>query len=139
LRFDDFLFQEDGHSDWVSCVRFSPNHSNPIIVSAGWDKVVKVIISLSILATFDHDFFMYPLYYLCSLRDLYVLFNSKWLYTTYAFVHRNFSSGVGINVLNNVGTAVFQLWSGYHRDMMIMFRHSNFNCFNKLVKILSNT
>jgi len=30
------------HSEWVSCVRFSPNQSNPIIVSAGWDKVVKV-------------------------------------------------------------------------------------------------
>merc|ERR1712012_673883 len=33
---------EDGHSDWVSCVRFSPNTQNPIIVSAGWDKMVKV-------------------------------------------------------------------------------------------------
>ena len=26
----------------VSCVRFSPNPANPVIVSAGWDKVVKV-------------------------------------------------------------------------------------------------
>lgn len=26
----------------VSCVRFSPNAMNPVIVSAGWDKVVKV-------------------------------------------------------------------------------------------------
>ena len=26
----------------VSCVRFSPNSSNPVIVSCGWDKVVKV-------------------------------------------------------------------------------------------------
>eukprot|EP00695_Tsukubamonas_globosa_P003818 TRINITY_DN84_c0_g1_i6.p1 TRINITY_DN84_c0_g1~~TRINITY_DN84_c0_g1_i6.p1 ORF type:complete len:343 (+),score=183.17 TRINITY_DN84_c0_g1_i6:62-1030(+) len=31
-----------GHSDWVSCVRFSPNAANPLIVSAGWDKLVKV-------------------------------------------------------------------------------------------------
>lgn len=30
------------HSDWVSCVRFSPNTENPIIVSASWDKLVKV-------------------------------------------------------------------------------------------------
>jgi guanine nucleotide-binding protein subunit beta-2-like 1 protein len=30
------------HTEWVSCVRFSPNQANPIIVSAGWDKVVKV-------------------------------------------------------------------------------------------------
>lgn len=33
---------QDGHSEWVSCVRFSPNPSTPIIVSAGWDKLVKV-------------------------------------------------------------------------------------------------
>ncbi len=26
----------------MSCVRFSPNSLNPIIVSAGWDKLVKV-------------------------------------------------------------------------------------------------
>jgi guanine nucleotide-binding protein subunit beta-2-like 1 protein len=30
------------HSDWVSCVRFSPNVQNPLVVSGGWDKVVKV-------------------------------------------------------------------------------------------------
>lgn len=37
-----YTIQDDGHTDWVSCVRFSPNHANPIIVSAGWDRVVKV-------------------------------------------------------------------------------------------------
>lgn len=37
-----YTIQEDGHSDWVSCVRFSPNTANPIIVSCGWDKTVKV-------------------------------------------------------------------------------------------------
>merc|ERR1712107_412921 len=37
-----YTIQEDGHQDWVSCVRFSPNNHNPIIVSAGWDKYVKV-------------------------------------------------------------------------------------------------
>lgn len=37
-----FDIKEDGHSEWVSCVRFSPNPSNPLIISAGWDKVVKV-------------------------------------------------------------------------------------------------
>ena len=26
----------------MSCVRFSPSNANPIIVSAGWDKTVKV-------------------------------------------------------------------------------------------------
>ncbi|CAO3647559.1 unnamed protein product [Mucor hiemalis] len=33
---------QDNHSDWVSCVRFSPNPADPLIVSAGWDKLVKV-------------------------------------------------------------------------------------------------
>jgi len=33
---------EEAHGDWVSCVQFSPQPLNPIIVSAGWDKVVKV-------------------------------------------------------------------------------------------------
>ena len=37
-----YTIQDEGHSDWVSCVRFSPNTANPIIVSAGWDKYVKV-------------------------------------------------------------------------------------------------
>lgn len=32
----------NGHTDWVSCVRFSPSNINPIIVSAGWDRMVKV-------------------------------------------------------------------------------------------------
>lgn len=30
----------EGHSEWVSCVRFSPAR-DPTIVSCGWDKVVK--------------------------------------------------------------------------------------------------
>jgi len=33
---------DEAHGDWVSCVRFSPNAENPVIVSAGWDKTVKV-------------------------------------------------------------------------------------------------
>jgi len=38
-----FLFNDtDAHSRWVSCVRFSPNNINPVIVSCGWDNVVKV-------------------------------------------------------------------------------------------------
>jgi len=32
----------DGHKEWVSCVRFSPNLNTPLIVSAGWDGLVKV-------------------------------------------------------------------------------------------------
>jgi WD40 repeat protein len=41
-----FNITEDGHSEWVSCVRFSPNPVIPVIVSAGWDKVVKVSLAL---------------------------------------------------------------------------------------------
>jgi guanine nucleotide-binding protein subunit beta-2-like 1 protein len=37
-----YTIKEDGHKEWVSCVRFSPNLNTPLIVSAGWDKVVKV-------------------------------------------------------------------------------------------------
>jgi len=37
-----YTIQEEGHREWVSCVRFSPNLAQPLIVSAGWDKVVKV-------------------------------------------------------------------------------------------------
>merc|ERR1712243_228185 len=37
-----YTIQEEAHNDWVSCVRFSPNNQNPIIVSCGWDKMVKV-------------------------------------------------------------------------------------------------
>jgi len=37
-----YTITEEGHKEWVSCVRFSPNLNTPLIVSAGWDKVVKV-------------------------------------------------------------------------------------------------
>jgi guanine nucleotide-binding protein subunit beta-2-like 1 protein len=37
-----YTITEEGHKEWVSCVRFSPNLQTPLIVSAGWDKVVKV-------------------------------------------------------------------------------------------------
>ncbi|KZV21730.1 guanine nucleotide-binding protein subunit beta-like protein [Dorcoceras hygrometricum] len=33
---------QDSHSDWVSCVRFSPNALQPMIVSGSWDKNVKI-------------------------------------------------------------------------------------------------
>src|SRR5438045_2250556 len=37
-----FTITDKGHSEWVSCVRFSPNPQNPVIVSSSWDKLVKV-------------------------------------------------------------------------------------------------
>ncbi|XP_037927643.1 guanine nucleotide-binding protein subunit beta-like protein [Teleopsis dalmanni] len=37
-----YTIDEDGHNDWISCVRFSPNLAHPLIVSAGWDRTVKV-------------------------------------------------------------------------------------------------
>jgi len=33
------IADQDAHQGWVSCVRFSPVNTNPIIVSGGWDKV----------------------------------------------------------------------------------------------------
>lgn len=41
LLFCSYYFIQ-GHTEWVSCVRFSPSPSAPVIVSAGWDKLVKV-------------------------------------------------------------------------------------------------
>lgn len=37
-----FTIVDEGHDGWVSCVRFSPSTSNPLIVSCGWDRLVKV-------------------------------------------------------------------------------------------------
>jgi guanine nucleotide-binding protein subunit beta-2-like 1 protein len=37
-----YTIQDEGHSEWVSCVRFSPSTTAPVIVSAGWDNLVKV-------------------------------------------------------------------------------------------------
>merc|ERR1712072_357083 len=37
-----FTIVEDGHTEWVSDVAFSPNTVNPLIVSCGWDRLVKV-------------------------------------------------------------------------------------------------
>lgn len=37
-----FTLDEGKHTDWVSCVRFSPCQDETLIVSCGWDKLVKV-------------------------------------------------------------------------------------------------
>lgn len=37
-----YTIKDQGHTEWVSCVRFSPRAEEPLIVSAGWDKTVKV-------------------------------------------------------------------------------------------------
>jgi guanine nucleotide-binding protein subunit beta-2-like 1 protein len=35
-------YSQEQHSNWVTCVRFSPNAEEPVVVSAGRDSVVKV-------------------------------------------------------------------------------------------------
>jgi len=37
-----YTIVDEGHTEWVSCVRFSPSATAPVIVSCGWDKLVKV-------------------------------------------------------------------------------------------------
>eukprot|EP00461_Guttulinopsis_vulgaris_P001409 UN01409 len=37
-----FQQRDNGHKDWVSAVRFSPSVEAPLLVSAGWDKLIKV-------------------------------------------------------------------------------------------------
>ena len=34
--------RDQGHSEWVSCVRFSPSIKDTLIVSCGWDKNIKI-------------------------------------------------------------------------------------------------
>lgn len=41
-KFFKILFKNECHTDWVSTVRFSPSNTNPVIVSAGWNRIVKV-------------------------------------------------------------------------------------------------
>lgn len=33
---------DDAHTEWVSCVRFSPNFHKLVLVSGSWDRTVKV-------------------------------------------------------------------------------------------------
>lgn len=37
-----YTIEKECHTEWVSCVRFSPNTTQSEIVSCGWDKLVKV-------------------------------------------------------------------------------------------------
>jgi guanine nucleotide-binding protein subunit beta-2-like 1 protein len=37
-----YTVQEDAHTDWVSCVRFSPETKNPVLATASWDGTIKV-------------------------------------------------------------------------------------------------
>jgi len=37
-----YTITDGGHTDWVSCVRFSPNQESPVFISGGWDREVKV-------------------------------------------------------------------------------------------------
>jgi guanine nucleotide-binding protein subunit beta-2-like 1 protein len=37
-----FTVDQDTHSDWVSCVRYFQDVKQPIIVSASWDRTIKV-------------------------------------------------------------------------------------------------
>jgi guanine nucleotide-binding protein subunit beta-2-like 1 protein len=34
--------QKSQHKDWVSCVRFTPASKEPLVISAGWDGLVKL-------------------------------------------------------------------------------------------------
>jgi len=37
-----YTIVDECHTEWVSCVKFSPSPTNAIIVSGGWDKLIKV-------------------------------------------------------------------------------------------------
>lgn len=49
-----------GHNDWVSAVRISPSGNNSSVISASWDKTVKVCFFFFlyfILIVFDHYYY----------------------------------------------------------------------------------
>eukprot|EP00350_Pseudokeronopsis_sp_OXSARD2_P012413 CAMPEP_0170540632 /NCGR_PEP_ID=MMETSP0211-20121228/602_1 /TAXON_ID=311385 /ORGANISM="Pseudokeronopsis sp., Strain OXSARD2" /LENGTH=335 /DNA_ID=CAMNT_0010843117 /DNA_START=28 /DNA_END=1035 /DNA_ORIENTATION=+ len=37
-----FTVEQNAHTDWVSCVKFYQDAKTPIVVSASWDKTIKV-------------------------------------------------------------------------------------------------
>lgn len=37
-----FTVEQNAHHDWVSCVKFYNDIKNPIVVTASWDKTIKV-------------------------------------------------------------------------------------------------
>jgi len=67
-----YTITDKGHTEWVSCVRFSPNPSNPVIVSAGWDKYVKVGSKFLVYprrdSSFGHDMMLCNLNCICYFR-----------------------------------------------------------------------
>jgi WD40 repeat protein len=69
-----YTITDKGHTEWVSCVRFSPNPQNPVIVSAGWDKLVKVRILCCILPR--------PRFFMMIWITLYLLLQSFGYETT---------------------------------------------------------
>lgn len=68
-----YTITDKGHTEWVSCVRFSPNPQNPVIVSAGWDKLVKVrdiTSSAHHLSAFYDDFLCICYFRASAMRQL---------------------------------------------------------------------
>lgn len=109
-----FTITDKGHTEWVSCVRFSPNPQNPVIVSAGWDKLVKVRDCPSKMITNGE-----ALYDVCFLRICYfrgtiypseTIFSLKLLIITlhaHSFDIQNFIQAVhletNVNKISGVG------------------------------------
>jgi guanine nucleotide-binding protein subunit beta-2-like 1 protein len=69
-----YTITDKGHTEWASCVRFSPNPQNPVIVSSGWDKLVKVCRRHSSLAP-SHDVLQPKYLLLQSLRAMRQIFH----------------------------------------------------------------
>ena len=65
---DQHTVKTEAHDDWVSTVRFSPSSQNPVIVSASWDKVVKVFLSFYELKLVILQFFQFQVWNLATCR-----------------------------------------------------------------------
>jgi guanine nucleotide-binding protein subunit beta-2-like 1 protein len=72
-----YTITEKGHTEWASCVRFSPNPQNPVIVSSGWDKLVKVSYLVG-SCTFHDGLPLSVLFYMMLCNQSICYFRALW-------------------------------------------------------------
>merc|ERR1712017_54748 len=95
--------ENDGaHNDWVSCVRFSPNTNNPLVVSGGWDlSEGKWLYSLPEIGnTINALTFSPEEFWLCAATDSSIMIwdlQDKTLVTELNKNHPEFYAGQAVN------------------------------------------
>ena len=70
-----------GHNDWVSAVRISPSDQSSTVISASWDKTVKVCYSLFVLFFLSLSFIIVMIFfYICYFRRCLPASNETYFY-----------------------------------------------------------